>query len=255
MNKPRHGFTLIELLVVIAIIAILAAMLFPVFSLARERARAGKCVSHVRQIGLAVQAYISDWNDTFPMDRIKTEVIQDPHPHLKTWKESVWGLIRSKDVFVCPSNEAYRAKGGRWHDGTDETGMFPISYAYNSAVFEQNMSPNGIRMSELDVPCKILYMVETRADFPDLGPWCLDYKNGYQYSEGKGLVQLHVGKKTNWLFCDLHAQCLSVPQTCTPKSLWGIHIRGKTEAKTRPWWTQSWWDAIVEENHLAPEYY
>src|SRR5580658_1916507 len=62
----RRGFTLIELLVVIAIIAILAAILFPVFSQAREKARAITCLSNCRQIGLGLMMYIEDYDEKYP---------------------------------------------------------------------------------------------------------------------------------------------------------------------------------------------
>src|SRR5579875_2969238 len=62
----RSGFTLIELLVVIAIIAILAAILFPVFAQAREKARAIACLSNCRQIGLALSMYLQDWDEQLP---------------------------------------------------------------------------------------------------------------------------------------------------------------------------------------------
>src|ERR1051326_7678262 len=63
----RRGFTLIELLVVIAIIAILAAILFPVFAQAREKARSISCLSNVKQFGLGEQMYIQDYDETFPL--------------------------------------------------------------------------------------------------------------------------------------------------------------------------------------------
>ena len=66
-TMARPGFTLIELLVVIAIIAILAALLFPVFSQARESARQIVCTSNVREIGMAVQMYVQDYDETFPI--------------------------------------------------------------------------------------------------------------------------------------------------------------------------------------------
>ena len=65
MVRRRKGFTLIELLVVIAIIGILAAMVFPVFARARESARKAVCLSNVKNIALAYQMYLSDYNDTF----------------------------------------------------------------------------------------------------------------------------------------------------------------------------------------------
>src|SRR5579862_2012768 len=66
MRPVRFGFTLIELLVVLAIIAILAAILFPVFAQAREKARATACLSNEKQIGLGIQAYAQDYDDTSP---------------------------------------------------------------------------------------------------------------------------------------------------------------------------------------------
>ncbi len=67
--NPRfpHGFTLIELLVVIAIIAILAAILFPVFSKVREKARLTNCISNMKQQGLAVMQYVQDYDERYPI--------------------------------------------------------------------------------------------------------------------------------------------------------------------------------------------
>src|SRR5579859_5160908 len=65
----RRGFTLIELLVVIAIIAVLAAILFPVFAKAREKARQATCISNMRQIGMATRMYMQDYDDRFPQTK------------------------------------------------------------------------------------------------------------------------------------------------------------------------------------------
>jgi prepilin-type N-terminal cleavage/methylation domain-containing protein/prepilin-type processing-associated H-X9-DG protein len=85
----RRGFTLIELLVVIAIIAILAAILFPVFAQAREKARATTCISNMKQMGLAFLMYTSDWNETFPP--------------LSQWKTRLNPYMKSQALFKCPS--------------------------------------------------------------------------------------------------------------------------------------------------------
>ncbi len=66
-NQSSHGFTLIELLVVIAIIAILAAILFPVFAQAREKARSISCLSNTKQLGLSVMMYVQDYDEMYPM--------------------------------------------------------------------------------------------------------------------------------------------------------------------------------------------
>src|SRR5215469_11215050 len=66
-RTPNEGFTLIELLVVIAVIALLAALLFPVFAQAREKARQAQCLSNVRQLTLATSLYVQDYDETFPI--------------------------------------------------------------------------------------------------------------------------------------------------------------------------------------------
>ena len=68
--RRRSAFTLIELLVVIAVIAILAAILFPVFAQARAKARQAACLSNFRQIGAGVMMYLQDWDETYPPNRL-----------------------------------------------------------------------------------------------------------------------------------------------------------------------------------------
>ncbi|MBU0608567.1 MAG: DUF1559 domain-containing protein [Armatimonadetes bacterium] len=94
---PRtRGFTLIELLVVIAIIAILAAILFPVFARAREAARRTTCLSNLRQIGLACNMYAQDYDGCYPVD----DHISNPHLRLVT---ELWPYIKNMGIFYCPS--------------------------------------------------------------------------------------------------------------------------------------------------------
>jgi prepilin-type N-terminal cleavage/methylation domain-containing protein len=70
-RNTKLGFTLIELLVVIAIIAILAAILFPVFAKVREKARQTTCTSNEKQIGLGILQYVQDYDETYPLARFK----------------------------------------------------------------------------------------------------------------------------------------------------------------------------------------
>jgi prepilin-type N-terminal cleavage/methylation domain-containing protein/prepilin-type processing-associated H-X9-DG protein len=95
----RRGFTLIELLVVIAIIAILAAILFPVFARAREKARQSSCLSNIKQIGLAVNMYVQDYDETMPM------AIAGVPPVLFTISENLDPYIKNLQIWDCPSKE------------------------------------------------------------------------------------------------------------------------------------------------------
>jgi prepilin-type N-terminal cleavage/methylation domain-containing protein/prepilin-type processing-associated H-X9-DG protein len=116
-SKPGKsaGFTLIELLVVIAIIAILAAILFPVFAQAREKARQTSCLSNVKQIGLGVMMYTQDYDEQYPIDASSGGSLgwpgaKDP---CSKWNPD-WRIeaktapyVKNTDIFFCPSSREY----------------------------------------------------------------------------------------------------------------------------------------------------
>jgi len=123
-NMRSKGFTLIELLVVIAIIAILAAILFPVFARARESARRASCLSNLKQIGLGIMQYTQDYDEKYPLcirgqwgnTAAYTKVTDPslPGAHFKTndgshldywftWMDMIQPYVKSWQVFVCPS--------------------------------------------------------------------------------------------------------------------------------------------------------
>ena len=97
MPIRRNGFTLIELLVVIAIIAILAAILFPVFAAAREKARQSSCLSNVKQLGLGFLQYTQDYDETVPNGG--NDYFQG-----NGWAGQIYPYVKSLGVFVCPSD-------------------------------------------------------------------------------------------------------------------------------------------------------
>jgi len=100
----RKGFTLIELLVVIAIIAILAAILFPVFAQAREKARQTSCASNVRQLGLAFRMYIQDYDEHFPFGGWRPTTAMGNDDGTWDWQNSIAPYVKNKGLFRCPSS-------------------------------------------------------------------------------------------------------------------------------------------------------
>jgi prepilin-type N-terminal cleavage/methylation domain-containing protein len=98
-NRTPRGFTLIELLVVISIIALLAALLFPTFAQAREKARQTACVSNTRQIAQAILMYAQDYDEALPPVAYEEADGDD-----KTWPELIGTYVRNDGVFLCPSD-------------------------------------------------------------------------------------------------------------------------------------------------------
>ena len=112
MARQRTGFTLIELLVVIAIIAILASILFPVFSRARAKARETQCKSNLRQIGLAFAMYIDDHEGLLPPceDGMTYSTLWSHNPRevLNSWHDLLMPYSRNADLFACPDQTKNR---------------------------------------------------------------------------------------------------------------------------------------------------
>jgi prepilin-type N-terminal cleavage/methylation domain-containing protein/prepilin-type processing-associated H-X9-DG protein len=135
-SRRNSAFTLIELLVVIAIIAILAAILFPVFAQAREKARQASCLSNQKQLALGVLQYVQDYDETFPYGLNKN--MPGGWASDALWTVAIQPYIKSVQVFACPSD-------GRGMEpnpnGPDWMGL-GISYAANGYYNEWCCSPD-----------------------------------------------------------------------------------------------------------------
>mgnify|MGYP002779656434 CR=1 FL=1 len=134
-RSTRGGFTLIELLVVIAIIAILAAILFPVFSRARENARRISCVSNLKQIGLGVAMYVQDNDGAYPMS-------SSTDGTLRRWPDYIFPYVKSAQLFVCPSvgSGDVDTRGQSWAASTGVTGRY-FGYGYNYQYLGNSRTP------------------------------------------------------------------------------------------------------------------
>src|SRR5262245_40641727 len=133
----RRGFTLIELLVVIAIIAILAAILFPVFAQAREKARQASCVSNTKQLGLAYMMYIQDHDGALPAAFSGWEGDADWHAGNWWWGQRLLPYIKNRPLLRCPSHagvdpSAPTMWGGTWENSASNNwhGFFAVGLSY-----------------------------------------------------------------------------------------------------------------------------
>ena len=131
--SKRKGFTLIELLVVIAIIAILAAILFPVFARARENARRASCQSNLKQIGLGILQYTQDYDEKLPYHGLFTTwngTLANGTPSTSgLWPDMIFPYVRSVQLFNCPSESTIPAYTGAY------TGALHYGWNYASSIF------------------------------------------------------------------------------------------------------------------------
>src|SRR5262249_27320458 len=109
MFQRRSGFTLIELLVVIAIIAILAAILFPVFAKAREKARHSSCLSNMKQCALSILMYVQDYDETFPRVPNVADPYLNPNATVEKqgwlyWAQMIRPYVKNEQILACPSD-------------------------------------------------------------------------------------------------------------------------------------------------------
>lgn len=150
MQRSKHAFTLIELLVVIAIIAILAAILFPVFAQAREKARQASCLSNLKQSGIAGMMYIQDYDETYPIS-LFINFGNNP-PCVSSFYNAMEPYQKNSQIMICPSAPKIVDLIAGWRNIQGAMGLPPLckgvtnyqylSYNFNYAVVEQGSPSN-----------------------------------------------------------------------------------------------------------------
>lgn len=218
----KRGFTLIELLVVIAIIAILAAILFPVFAKAREKARQISCASNERQIGLAILQYVQDADEVLPQSYYGSTGDSDMTTNYK-WMDAIYPYTKNEQIFDCPSDSLspkYKYRTG------EDYGSYGLNGAYGSAGDNQTPPRSSAAYEVTDamlaVPATTVWITDNNnaATATNTGGsqgffWSNWTKNptitNTSPRQLNNIVERHIGR-TEVLYCDGHVKAVSLDE-------------------------------------------
>lgn len=241
-TRNRFGFTLIELLVVIAIIAILAAILFPVFAAAREKARQTTCASNLRQIGLAMTQYVQDYDEVLPIAfAIGANAATQPgcfgtynfsiavYGQVWNWMDDVYPYVKSSGVFECP-DYTLGTNSSNSHDYDTNYMVLPEGHAepgwFTGAPTCQPMSWNTtdkpVSIAKITRPTTLMmacessspdrYGIGSNAGATPLNDGGIDKTRVYTGGTlGMTPAYYHSGL-SNFLYCDGHVKAIQFSQ-------------------------------------------
>jgi prepilin-type processing-associated H-X9-DG protein/prepilin-type N-terminal cleavage/methylation domain-containing protein len=223
----RRFFTLIELLVVIAIIAILAAILFPVFAQARAKARQTACLSNTKQIGLAVMMYAQDYDETLVPLTIGTT-----GSGLAVFNQLLDPYVKNQGIWACP--DAIK---------TNANQIRSVAMSDNVAIplwFAPNNSP--LALATLDFPANLIVMGDSVPQ-----AWTSNFSanvNGFQACSAARALETNTAQLAsrrhffrhsdgaNYAFADGHSKWMKVRNTVIPNSMWSRTNRPFTALPT-----------------------
>ncbi|MBM3475289.1 MAG: DUF1559 domain-containing protein [Armatimonadetes bacterium] len=216
----RLGFTLIELLVVIAIIAILAAILFPVFARAREKARQTSCLSNIKQLNLGMLMYAQDYDETLP-HYADHGCYAAPLPSRYLWDALIGPYTKNAQISRCPSMPATALSIG------------PNYYHIINCALSGTTPIPGVILARIEVPAQAMMLSDTDSALI----YCrVCYPTGPRAGEPYGRVPLERHNEGNNIgYCDGHAKWLkattmvNIPTAGTPERieferLWGHRL-------------------------------
>lgn len=200
----KRGFTLIELLVVIAIIAILAAILFPVFAKARDKARQASCLSNLKQICNAAMMYVQDYDEKFMRAFTDQEF----------WPQQLQPYIKNWSVYNCPSNDVWGdgevVWGGNW------MGKMP-DYCFAYKLWDAREASTPLSMASIPAPAEKYMVYDSCTPIGGQAAFALCATKCAQWSCGDNVQGSFIAGKPNLKytphngganmgFCDGHAK-------------------------------------------------
>jgi prepilin-type N-terminal cleavage/methylation domain-containing protein/prepilin-type processing-associated H-X9-DG protein len=180
MRRNTDGFTLIELLVVIAIIAILAAILFPLFASAREKARQTACLSDQKQLGLAFLQYVQDYDETYPVIATSTD---------SSWAWRIYSYVKEPRAFWCPDDLR----------GLNAVNGYPnVSFGYNKGVGAINGSyGTPFILNKLNAPAVTVLLFEAYGGTVGFSV-TTSAQGGSPFGSGGGRAAADCGSMPSW---------------------------------------------------------
>lgn len=198
----RQAFTLIELLVVIAIIAVLAAVLFPVFAQARVAAKKTGNVSNLRQLGMAVMMYTTDNDGGYPMMSSPSTAV----PRTR-WPDYIYSYVKNQTLFTSPL-APIELKGKQFaHDASATYG----GYGYNYQYFGNSRFPWAALESDIEFPAQTVVLSDTQGVRNDLGELTAGH-----YTVDPPLTSARGSGKTSGYYGG-GAECATGPEGCRSK--------------------------------------
>ena len=211
----RRGFTLIELLVVIAIIAILAALLFPVFARAKMAAKQTACLSNLKQIGSGIALYMGDSDDVFPFaldasDKYAPAIwagqpdFYAKIPYMPLIQEAVQPYIRSKEVWKCPADTGTQVLDNHFPEAFKTSPSMYAQYG-NSYFFRTEIAFKAFSQTAFQLPAQVNVIFDGAGHWHGAGR-ALSPSDANDPGTVFGLLD---GYRYDTLYGDFHAKSLS----------------------------------------------
>src|SRR5579862_8273758 len=216
MKVMRRGFTLIELLVVIAIIAILAGLLFPVFARAKEAAKKTACISNLRQIGDAINMYMSDYDDIFPhavdaSDKWAPQqwdqfpAFEAQIPYMPLMPQALHPYTKNDDIFHCPADTGTHVLDDHFPQ-VFQTAPSMFAIYGSSYFFRTEIAFRAFSDTNFQLPADVNVM------FDGAGNWHVPYRAAEATDDFQTFLQLRAEYRYNCLYGDMHAKSVTADQ-------------------------------------------